>query len=127
MGLGSMGYTLKSSHTDAEGHLIRRFTNPDPQTTPLVDVIFKDYMPICVIYMSADESVRGRVYLSDYKNFGRISLPCRQTEVVYTSPKDSIVSRSIYSGIEIDSLDPLFDFEIPASAKPLTLKQNSKK
>jgi hypothetical protein len=44
-------------------------------------------------------------------------LPTRTTSITYTSPKDSSVMRTIYSGIRVDEDDPLFHFEVPADAK----------
>jgi len=41
------------------------------------------------------------------------------TEVTFNKEKkDSVVVRSVYSSISTEGTDPLFDYQVPAGAKP---------
>ena len=51
--------------------------------------------------------------------------PHRNTSIAYTSKKDSTIVRTIYSNIVIDGDNPMFEFAVPADAKPMDL--NNKK
>ena len=121
MGLLQYGYTLKSSVAEKDGYLKKTFVTDNPDNTPVVEVVYKDFQPVYMAYRNTDGRLRGRWYYSNYKSVGRISVPSRTTEILYPSPKDSIVTRSIYSNLVADSDDPLATFEIPSDAKPMSV------
>lgn len=123
MGLGAFGYTLKSTRTDGDGYLIRTFVTGKAGAAPVVDLVFKDFMPVCILYKSSDGTVRGKVFLSDYRTVKRFAFPCRTTEIMYMAKNDSLVSRTIYSNLKVDEDDSLFDFVIPSDARPVSLKK----
>ena len=76
-----------------------------------------------MIYKSADGTLRGKVYLSDYRTVKRFVFPHRTTEVMYPNPKDSVVTRTIYSNLTVDEDDELFDFSVPPDARPVKMNK----
>lgn len=120
MGLSQLGYSLRSSETDDDGNLIKTFRTDRSGKDPTVKLVLRNFLPIYVEHSGADGRVRGRQYLSDYVTSGRLSFPTRHTEIIYPDGRDSIVIRTVYSGVASDSDDALAGFAIPASARPVS-------
>lgn len=129
MGLAKMGYVLTGSSTDSEGYLKKTFTsrNPSKNKAPIVDVVYKNYLPVYLEHRNAKNKVLGKQYLSKYQPLGKISFPARSTEIIYTSDRDSLVIRTIYSNIKVDAADRLAEFEIPSNAKPISITPGKRK
>lgn len=122
MGLAAYGYKLQSTVRE-EGYLKKTFTTTNRQESPAVEIVYENFLPIYCGYLNDGGRTVRKVYLSSYKLEGRLMLPTRMTEINYVSAKDSTVSRVIYSNIQLDKDDPMFDFQIPANAKVVTLKE----
>ena len=43
--------------------------------------------------------------------------PTRVTEIPMANAKDSIVKLDLYTNIQVDQDDPMFDFQVPVDAK----------
>ena len=120
LGLGSFGYTLKSTATE-DGLLKRTFVHKSSSDAAEVEVVYQDFLPIFCEYRSSSGAVKGRTYFSNYAEFKRFKFPCRVTEISYGERRDSTVVRTIYSNVKVDVDDPAFHFEIPSDAKAVTL------
>lgn len=124
LGLGYFGYRVSDTGRE-DGYIKKTFSHPDP-TMPKVGIVYENYLPIYCEYTSPEGKVVNRKYLSNYQQFGRMTLPLRSTDISYGSNRDSTVVRTIYSGVRIDTDDPAFDFTVPADAKPMKLEAAAK-
>lgn len=122
MGLAAYGYKLQSTVRE-DGYIKKTFTSSRKGESPTVEIVFENFLPIYCGYLNDGGRTVRKVYLSKYAQEGRIMLPTRMTEINYVSAKDSTVARIIYSNIQVDKDDPMFDFQIPANAKVITLKE----
>jgi len=122
MGLSQYGYKLKSSDTDSDGYVKRTYTCNVPGAAPVAELVTKNYLPVYLAHKRADGKVMGKLFLSNYVQVGRLSVPARTTEIVYKSAKDSIVVRTDYKNlIADDKSDPLGGFQVPSDAKVLQI------
>ena len=116
LGLGMYGYRLQST-TREDGLVKKTYVTDKSGDIPKVEIVYDNYLPIYGGYLDASGKTISKTYYSNYAPAGRLMLPTRTTSITYTSPKDSSVMRTIYSGIRVDEDDPLFHFEVPADAK----------
>ncbi|MDO5442411.1 MAG: hypothetical protein Q4G10_01945 [Bacteroidia bacterium] len=121
LGLAAYGYKLQSTVRE-EGYIKKTFTSTSKQESPTVEIVYENFLPIYCGYLNDGGRTVRKVYFSKYALEGRIMLPTRMTEINYVSTKDSTVARMVYSNIQVDKDDPMFDFQIPADAKVITLK-----
>ena len=128
MGLGLYGYKLSSTVTEDGGLLKRTYIPSAPgKGVSKVELVLENYLPIYLAYYDQGGAVVNRTYLSSYTRFQKLVLPLRVTSVQYTSKKDSTLVRTIYSNVRIDPEDPMFDFRVPADAKPAKFSPKGKK
>lgn len=117
MGLPMYGYNQSSIRSE-DGLLIKTFSPQSSLTTAMVEVVFQNHLPICMIYYNAKGEAMRKLYFSQYQ-YERLPIPMRITEIEYTAKRDSLVTLSTYSNLLFDSeaQSPLFDFQVPADAK----------
>lgn len=115
LALGLYGYRLLDTASE-DGLVKRTYINADDGIAPKVEIVSKDYLPIYAAYLKADGTVSSRTYFSSYAPVGRALFPMRVTSIAYAG-RDSTVTRTLYSGVQFDSPDPDFDFDVPADAK----------
>lgn len=118
LALGLYGYRLQSSSNE-EGKLKKMFVSSDP-SAPKVEVVFENFLPIYMAYLDASGKITAKTYFSKYTTTGRFTFPTRSTSINYVA-KDSTVTRTIYSNIQVDKDAPEFNFEIPAGAKAVAI------
>ena len=120
MGLGLYGYKLAGTVREDGGIVKRTYVPSSPgKGVAKVELVQENYLPIYLAYYNDGGSVVSKVYLSSYSRLGNMMLPLRVTSVQYTSKKDSTLVRTIYSDVKVDGQDPMFDFQVPAGAKPV--------
>ena len=124
LGLGAYGYKQASS-TREDGLIKKKITAADP-SRPAVEIVYEDYLPIYCAYTDAGGKLLSKKYLSDYKRFGRLTMPMRMTDINYGEGKDSSVVRTLYSSVKVDVDDPAFSFQVPADATPMKLPEASR-
>lgn len=121
LGLSLSGYKLKSTEIVEDGLTKKTFSTIDPQLPPLCEIVYdKNYLPIYSATLTEDGHVTLKVFYSKYELVGYTPFPFRSTQIIYNSPKDSTIVRSIYSNIEVDSDSKWFDFRVPEDAKPVS-------
>lgn len=121
MGLPMYGYT-QSGIRNEDGLLIKTFTPKSTSATAMVELVFQNHLPICMIYYNAKGEAMRKLYFAHYQ-YDRVPIPMRITEVEYTPKRDSLVRLSTYSNLHFDNdaQSALFDFQIPADAKHTTI------
>ncbi len=128
MGLGLYGYKLSSTSKEEGGLLKRTYLPMSPgKGVSKVELVLENYLPIYLAYYDSAGSVVSRTYLSSYSRFSNLMLPLRVTSVQYMAKKDSSLVRTVYSNVRIDGNDPMFDFKVPADAKPVKAAKGGKK
>ena len=118
LALGLYGYKLQST-VNEDGQLKKTFVSRDP-SAPKAEVVFENFLPIYMAYLDPSGKVTSKTYFSKYTTTGRFTFPTRNTTINYVA-KDSTVTRTIYSNIQVDKDAPEFSFEIPAGAKAVTI------
>ena len=122
LGVGLYGYKLQKTEYVEDGLMKKTFKSVDPSMPPFTEIVYgKDYLPIYSATLTEDGHVQVKVYYSHYETVGYVPFPHRQTQITYNSPKDSTVVRTVYSNIVADGDDKMFDFKVPADAKPMDL------
>ncbi len=120
MGLGLYGYKLAGTVREDGGIVKRTYVPSSPgKGVAKVELVQENYLPIYLAYYNDGGAVVSKVYLSSYSRLGNMMLPLRVTSVQFTSKKDSTLVRTIYSDVKVDGQDPMFDFQVPAGAKPV--------
>ena len=127
LGLSLSGYKLKSTEILKDGLMKKTFSGMKSDLPPFCEIVYKDYLPIYSATLDADGHTLVKVYYSKYEYLGYLPFPKRSTQIIYNSPKDSTIVRSIYSNIRLDGTDPMFDFTVPQDAQPLDMSELLKK
>jgi len=128
LGLKGLGFTLAS--TKADGKIIVKTylsNKKEHQNAPKIEMAYENNLPIYCAYFNPKGEIIRKIYYSNYAYYAQFVLPTRITDISYHSPNDSIVKREIYSNIQIDGNNSLFEYEIPASAKFIETTGKTKK
>lgn len=126
LGLRGYGYMLTSTVRE-DGVVKRTFTTAVQGRPPKIEIVFENFLPIYAAYYDNAGKVLTKTYFSNYSTGQRFVLPTRTTQISYGAAGDSTVVRTIYSNIRLDGTDKEFDFQVPKSAKSVTLKDLQKK
>jgi len=120
LGLSLYGYRLSSTAREGDGTVKRVYVPSLPgKGAAKIELVLENYLPIYLAYFNEGGSVVSKTYLSSYSRFSNLMLPLRVTSVQYTSKKDSTLTRTLYSNVTVDGNDGLFDFRVPADARPI--------
>ena len=122
LGLMSYGYKLSSTRTDEDGLVIRTYVpaRSGGKGAAKVELVLENYLPIYIGYYDTADRLVSKTYFSHYLQLRDFAFPTRSTAISYTAKKDSTIVRTLYSNIQTDGKDPLFDFTIPADAKAVS-------
>ncbi len=124
LGLSLSGYRLKTTERLEDGLVKKTYQGARSELPPLCEIVFnQDYLPIYSASLTEDGHPMVKVYYSKYETVGYYPFPHRSTEIIYNSPKDSTIIRTIYSNIQLDGSDSWFDFTVPEDAKPMDLSK----
>lgn len=121
LGVSLSGYRLKTTERLPDALLKKTYQSTNSDMPAQCEIVYKDFLPIYSATLTEDGHPLVKVYYSRYGNVGYTPFPHRSTEIIYNSPKDSTVIRTIYSNIVIDGDDSRFDFSVPEDAKPLDM------
>lgn len=120
LGVTLAGYAPKQTE-HLEGGIVRKtYFTTKTGMPPLCEIVYdSNYLPIYSATLTEDGHPMVKVYYSKYEYFAYSPFPTRSTQIVYNSPKDSTIIRTVYSNIQLDGNDAMFDFEVPEGAKPV--------
>lgn len=119
IGLSSSGYTLIKNEKK-DGLLVTKWTDSNQNSTyPEAELVYEDYKPIYLAYKNGKGSIINKTYYGNYQLIKGKYIPCKITEISYTSTGDSIVSRKEYSDFKFDEnvRKDYFNYKIPDDAK----------
>lgn len=128
LGLSISGYTLDGTENLEGGMMKKSYKTKREGFPPRAQIVYNnEYLPIYSEALTEDGHISVKVYYSNYKLVGYTPFPFRSTEIIYNSPKDSTIVRTIYSNLVLDGTDAMFDFKIPENAKPMDLTAEKNK
>lgn len=122
LGLGRMGF--KITDTKFENGLKITTWIPMKQMQDhisKVELVHKKNNPVFLGYYNSVGKFQKKVYFYGYEKYYGVSLPTKLTQISFTTPNDSIVSKTVYSNVKLDDQvsDDGFNFIVPPSAVPL--------
>ena len=120
LGMKEAGYLLVN--TRKEGNSLISTYQPNPESKSeiaKVEVVHENFAPIYSVFYNTRGWISRKIYYSDYHTFEHFLLPGRITEISFINPKDSIISRTIFSDVKTGRLavSDYFDFEVPKNAR----------
>lgn len=122
LGLNEMGFTVISTR-DEKDLVITTWQAPTHmlQQVDKIELVHQGFLPLYAAYKNTRGETILKIYYSDFNPVVHTMLPGRVTEIIFTTPTDSVIRRTTYanfrSGGDIDRKG--FDFRIPADAKEL--------
>ena len=123
MGLAGYGYKLVSSKQEEGGIIRKAYRCDEPGRIPRVELVTENFLPIYLAYIDGGGKVVSKTWFTQYLKLPRFFLPARVTNVSYTTSRDSVITRTTYSDVQVDPDSPLFDFQVPADARLVPLNK----
>ncbi|MFW6246227.1 MAG: hypothetical protein ACOC13_02125 [Tangfeifania sp.] len=126
LGLVDEGFSLESSNFEDQYYV----TNWKPPSVlsglANVKMVFENGFPVYSEYQANKENTLKKIYYTNYKDFERFRLPMKIIEISYKPSGDSIISRTVFSDVNISSVanNSYFNFKIPENAKPVAVEEN---
>lgn len=120
LGLSDMGFQITNT-TFEEGLTVTEWAPPVQMAGQIggVKLVHNRQNPIFMSYKDASDNIIKKTYYYDYINYSGINLPTSVTQIDFTTPTDSVLTKTNYSDIRIDNQvdEKLLNFEIPENAK----------
>ena len=127
LGLADEGFNLESSNYEDQ-YYITNWNPPSYLSSNLahVKMVFENGVPVYSEYLSNKEKALKKIYYTNYEDFQRFRLPMKIIEINYKPSGDSIISRTMFSDINVSSTadNSYFNFKIPENAKPVSTEKN---
>jgi len=126
LGLADEGFSLESTSFDDQ-YYVTNWTPPSLLSgLANVKMVFKNGVPVYSEYQASKEKIMKKIYYTNYKDFVQFRLPTKIIEISYKSSGDSIISRTVFSDVDISSTadNSYFNFKIPENAKPVSNEKN---
>ncbi len=121
LGLGQMGFTQSNVRFE-DGLMITEWLPPMNMTNQLskVELVHDNENPIYIAYYDNNNAIGTKSYYYNYQKVSPIlSFPTTITQISYTTPTDSTVTKTTYSNIK-------FDGEVDANALNYKIPNNAK-
>jgi hypothetical protein len=120
LGMNEAGYHLVNTRKE-NGSLISTY-QPNAENKEdiiKVEMVHENFAPIYAAFYNSKGWISRKIYYSDYHSYDRFLLPGRITEITYSAPKDSIISKTVLSDVKTgkQAVSEYFDFEVPGNAK----------
>ncbi|MFH0760987.1 MAG: hypothetical protein V2A67_05750 [Bacteroidota bacterium] len=122
LGLQGMGFKVENVKQE-ENYTVTTWQAPLKALAEVdkIDLVHENRLPVYIEYRDTKGKTTLKVYYEDFLRVDQWLLPGRITEIIFTSPVDSIIRRSTYTDFRYGmNADPIgFDYVIPADAKLL--------
>ena len=126
LGLADEGFNLEST-TFEDQYYVTNWRPPSILSELAnVKMVFENGFPVYSEYVANKEKILKKIYYTNYKDFERFRLPMKIIEISYKPSGDSIISRTIFSDVNVSSVanNSYFNFKIPENAKPVFIEEN---
>jgi hypothetical protein len=123
LGLADEGFNLKSTSFEDQ-YYVTNWSPPSYLNNALTNVkmVFENGFPVYSEYQAIKDKILKKIYYTNYEDFERFRLPMKIIEINYKSAGDSIISRTVFSDVNVSSTadNSYFNFKIPENAKPVS-------
>jgi hypothetical protein len=122
LGLADEGFSLESTSFEDQ-YYVTNWTPPSLLSgLANVKMVFENGVPVYSEYQANKKKILKKIYYTNYKDFVQFRLPAKIIEISYKSSGDSIISRTVFSDVDISSAadNSYFNFKIPENAKPVS-------
>ncbi|MEQ8476718.1 hypothetical protein [Fulvivirga sp.] len=121
LGLQQMGF-IQSNVSFAEGLMVTEWLPPANMASQVskVELVLEDGNPIYIAYYDANNMVTTKSYYYNYIELNQsLNFPSTITQINYSTPVDSTVSKTVYSNVQLDKKEGMesLNFQIPKDAK----------
>ena len=120
LGMKEAGYTLVDTQKENDSLISTyRPNNKNKTGVSKVIMVHENFAPIYAAFYNTKGWISRKIYYSDYHTYEKFLLPGRITEISFTNPKDSIITRTIFSDVKTGRLavSDYFEFDVPENAK----------
>lgn len=128
LGLSDLGFTLQKS-TLEDHYLVTEWIPPVEYLQHILKAILvqENDLPIYISYINNTESVKQKIYFSEWNYTTLGTFPQRITQIDYLTTQDSIISKKTYSNLkEGNDAESIFPkITIPDDATLINFKKNS--
>lgn len=123
LGLSDMGF-IQSNVRFEEGLLVTEWLPHANMAAKLskVELVHEKNDPIYIAYYDSEGNIGTKSYFYNYQRVnGDLNFPTTVTQISYTTPMDSSITKITYNNIRFDNQvnDSFFDFKIPDNAKAI--------
>ncbi|GHN00890.1 hypothetical protein WSM22_23790 [Cytophagales bacterium WSM2-2] len=120
LGLSKMGFSLKETKFQ-DGLKITVWLPPMQLANEVskVELAHDKNNPAFLGYFNTKGKAFSKVYFYNYEMVAGLRFPTAVTQINYTSPKDSLISKTTYSNFKVDKEvdEQYLNFKIPTNAK----------
>lgn len=120
LGLAKMGFSLKETKFE-DGLRITVWQPPMPLMKDIqkVELAHDKANPVFLGYFDKKGKAINKVFFYSYQSVAGIQFPTSVTQITYTTEKDSVISKTLYSNFKVDKdVDEQYlNFKVPANAK----------
>lgn len=120
LGLGRLGFTLSNTKFE-DGLKVTTWLPPMNLVKQIshVELVHERNDPIFMAYYDIKGNSLKKVYFYDYTRVADTHFPTSITQITFETPKDSIISKTVYSNFKLDDkvADEFLEFKIPPDAK----------
>lgn len=120
LGLADEGFELISNYYE-DRYYVTNWKSPTILNGKgIVKMVFDKGLPVYSEYKKNEEEILRKIYYLNYKDYVQFRLPSKIIEISYLPEGDSIISRTVFSNVNISSSsdNSYFNFKIPEDAKP---------
>ena len=123
LGLGQMGF-VQSNVKFEEGLMISEWLPPMNMANQLskVELVHENENPIYIAYFDQNNQLGTKSYYYNYVSLDKsVSFPSTITQISYSTPSDSTITKTTYSNIRFDNQvdQEAMNFKIPDNAKAI--------
>lgn len=123
LGLGQMGF-VQSNVKFEEGLMISEWLPPMNMANQLskVELVHENENPIYIAYFDQNNELGTKSYYYNYVSLDKsVSFPSTITQISYSTPSDSTITKTTYSNIRFDNQvdQEAMNFKIPDNAKAI--------
>jgi outer membrane lipoprotein-sorting protein len=123
LGLGQMGF-VQSNVKFEEGLMISEWLPPMSMASQLskVELVHENENPIYIAYFDQNNELGTKSYYYNYVSLDKsVSFPSTITQISYSTPTDSTITKTTYSNIRLDNQvnQEAMNFKIPDNAKAI--------
>ncbi len=121
LGLKKSGFKVIQTKTEDKTMVVTTWEPINKQKKGVQKAVLahENNMPVYLAFSDEKKLTFLKIYYDNYQKVNNVYLPTLMTEILFSAPKDSVITRRNFSDIKVNNLcDPTyFNYQIPSSAK----------